>query len=402
MRVLLSAYACAPDRGSEPYVGWTWARSIARFAEVHVLTQGYCRPLIERALQREPLENVNFHYFDPPGWTAGWESGGRALRLHAYLWQLLVSPVARALHSRYAFDVVHHLTFAGLSYPPGVAVLDAPFLWGPVGGLRSPDSLRAALRPAALLEERVHDVALAASRVNPLTRRAARTARTVLALPRTMLPPTVNGRAMATGNIFIDTSVVRPPPERGMRNGTLRIVSLMRMLYLKGGDLGLEALMELRRRGVSAEWTLVGDGPERARWECLARELGLAPHVRFTGWRSRAGALEELGRADVLLHPSFREGWSGAVLEAMSAAIPVVCLDWGGPGHIVGHGTGIAVPVNGTRAGIIDGIADALERLRDPVLRADMGESARQRARAVFSIDGLDRTVERIYEGLDG
>src|ERR1700720_4879126 len=51
LRVLLSAYACEPHKGSGPEVGWQWALQMARFHDVTVLTQSKNRPVIERALE---------------------------------------------------------------------------------------------------------------------------------------------------------------------------------------------------------------------------------------------------------------------------------------------------------------------------------------------------------------
>ena len=50
LRVLVSAYACEPGRGSEPGVGWHWVREIARFNEVWVITRMNNRKAIETAL----------------------------------------------------------------------------------------------------------------------------------------------------------------------------------------------------------------------------------------------------------------------------------------------------------------------------------------------------------------
>src|SRR5882757_9053377 len=69
-RVLLSAFACEPFKGSEPEVGWQWAMQIARFHDVTVLTQSKYRAPIERALKGLPGQQPKpeFLYFDLPAW----------------------------------------------------------------------------------------------------------------------------------------------------------------------------------------------------------------------------------------------------------------------------------------------------------------------------------------------
>jgi hypothetical protein len=95
MKVLLSAYACEPGKGSEPGVGWSWVRQIARFAEVWVITRANNRGTIEKALREEPLPNVHWVYFDLPRWARFWKKGQRGVHLYYYLWQVGIYFLAR-------------------------------------------------------------------------------------------------------------------------------------------------------------------------------------------------------------------------------------------------------------------------------------------------------------------
>lgn len=52
MKILLSAFACAPGFGSEPGVGWGVIQQVARYYRVWVLTRAANRPFIEQELQR--------------------------------------------------------------------------------------------------------------------------------------------------------------------------------------------------------------------------------------------------------------------------------------------------------------------------------------------------------------
>ncbi|MGB8801257.1 MAG: hypothetical protein WCC97_11250, partial [Candidatus Acidiferrales bacterium] len=62
LKILLSAYACEPDKGSEPGVGWNHVKQAARFHDVWVLTRSNNRASIERALATEPMPNVHWIY----------------------------------------------------------------------------------------------------------------------------------------------------------------------------------------------------------------------------------------------------------------------------------------------------------------------------------------------------
>src|SRR4030042_6826220 len=80
LKILVSAYACEPDKGSEPGVGWNWVKQIARFHEVWVITRANNRASIERELNKTPINNLRFVYYDVPKVLSFWKKGAR--RMH--------------------------------------------------------------------------------------------------------------------------------------------------------------------------------------------------------------------------------------------------------------------------------------------------------------------------------
>ena len=158
MRVLLSAFACEPDKGSEFSVGWNWALSLRRAGnDVVVLTRSKSRLAIERALNGS-ADRPRFVYFDVPRGLR-WERRG-PLHLHYFLWQRLIVDFALTLHRREKFDCVHHVTYAGLRAPSFMGRLGIPFIFGPVaGGERAPWPLRRGYGLKASALEVVRDAA---------------------------------------------------------------------------------------------------------------------------------------------------------------------------------------------------------------------------------------------------
>ena len=85
-KVLLSAYACEPNRGSEPGVGWNWAIEIAkRGHDVVVLTRKNNREVIE-SNENTPF-NLNFIYYDLPS-SLMWLKKVFGVQLYYFLWQI--------------------------------------------------------------------------------------------------------------------------------------------------------------------------------------------------------------------------------------------------------------------------------------------------------------------------
>src|SRR5207247_8689164 len=139
LRVLISAYACEPDKGSEPEVGWQWALQMARFHDVTVLTRANNRPSVEPALAalrgRQPLPQ--FVYHDRSGWLLDLKRRTRAIKLYYLLWQKSAREIVRQLHQTHQYDLMHHLTFAAFRYPTAIWGHGAPCVWGPIGGIES-------------------------------------------------------------------------------------------------------------------------------------------------------------------------------------------------------------------------------------------------------------------------
>ena len=93
--------------------------------------------------------------------------------------------------------------------------------------------------------------------------------------------------------------------------------------------------MSIRANGRRPQGLIVGDGPLRERAApAPARELGLADDVRFTGTVSDVRPL--LAAMDVFVLPSWAEGMSNALMEAMAAGRPVVATEVGGNSEVVG------------------------------------------------------------------
>ena len=81
MRLLAFAYACEPDRGSEPGAGWSWARMLAAYGDVTILTRSNNRAPIDAALPDVPeRDNLHFAYVDLPAWARFWKRGRQAAK----------------------------------------------------------------------------------------------------------------------------------------------------------------------------------------------------------------------------------------------------------------------------------------------------------------------------------
>lgn len=155
-------------------------------------------------------------------------------------------------------------------------------------------------------------------------------------------------------------------------NAKLELIFVGGLIPCKACDLALRAAAPVLQSDL-ANFSIVGDGPERGRLEQLARSLGIEEKVSFCGWVSHDEVLRRLRSADVMVFPSVRDFGAGVVFEALATgAVPVVA-DFGGPGDIVYPKVGFKVPLTNESDFVAEmekilkelaGDRDRLERLR--------------------------------------
>jgi glycosyltransferase involved in cell wall biosynthesis len=403
MRVLISAYACEPGRGSEPGVGWNWAQQMGRYHEVWVITRANNRAPIEKSLAKEPLPNVHWVYFDLPRWARFWKKRQRGMHLYYYLWQIGAYFVVRKLHRRVGFNLAHHVTFVNYWMPSFMALLPVPFVWGPVGGGESaPRSFWRSLSLRGKTYELLRDLARFLAEFDPFVKLAARRATVGLA---TTSQTEKRLRALGCRNVLVHPAVglvseeirtLSPFPVR--QSDPFRFLSIGGLLHLKGFDLGLRAFARFQARFPATEYWIIGDGPERKRLEKLAHNLGIAAKMRFWGTIPRDEVLEKLADCDVLVHPSLHESGGWVCLEAMAARRPVICLDLGGPALQVTEETGIKIPAISPSQAIAD-LSLAMEELaRDPARRARLGQSGRERVSRLYNSEEKGKYLADLYD----
>jgi glycosyltransferase involved in cell wall biosynthesis len=338
MKVLLSALACEPGKGSEPEVGYRAMLAAAGRHEVWVLTAAESIPAIERALQSDPravrihLEGIEFGL-----------SAERVMRLTAVgfhwrydRWQRLAQERAEELDRKEQFDLVHHVTLASYWTRAGVAALGKPFLWGPIGGgVDPPLRLARELGPRGMVEAvgRVLGRPLIA-RFPPM-RRTQRVAAMILAQnPGTGRRIRRRKRIRLLSNALSVELAALPLP----RQRTTDLLFTGRLLPWKAPILALRALRYVRHQ--ESVLRFCGEGPEDRRLRRAAERWGLSDRVRFEGWMSREELLPLLASAGVLIHPALHDEAPLAIAEALTLGTPVVTIDHGGPAEIVGQWPG--------------------------------------------------------------
>ncbi len=404
MKILLSAYACEPNAGSESGVGWHWAIGLARLGhDVWVLTAARHRRAIERELASRSRSNLRFRYYELPKWPVADDKEFRAIHLHYLVWQWRASLFARRLHKEIGFDRVHHVTYAAIRQPSFMGNLGVPFIFGPVGGgERAPWRLRKGYGWKALARDAVRDISTSLIRVDPLMRRTFRQAEAIYVTThesRAVVPRRWRSNTQVQLAIGIDRQF--PEAESSIRrtSSSLRVLYVGNFLPWKGMHLGLTAFSHLNQRFPATTLTMVGAGADEKHWHRTARALGVDSAITWLPWTDHNELTKIYLRHDVLLSPSLHDSGGIAVLEALAQGLPVVCLDLGGPAITVDGTCGRVIQTKGKKKFRVErDVAEALAELHeDPALLRRLSLGARRRV-AAFS---WRNQVERIYSRLD-
>ena len=127
-------------------------------------------------------------------------------------------------------------------------------------------------------------------------------------------------------NVIIPNGII-PPKLRheDFSHDEMKFLIVGRLTRLKGVDVALRALSGLK----GYEWTLdvLGEGSERVKLEGLSGELGISERVKFHGDKERPEVERYMAGSSCLLFPSYSEGQGLAVMEALSAGLPVIASD---------------------------------------------------------------------------
>jgi glycosyltransferase involved in cell wall biosynthesis len=161
-----------------------------------------------------------------------------------------------------------------------------------------------------------------------------------------------------------------------------RVLAVGKLYHTKGFHHLIRAAAILVESGRELEVELVGGGEEADNLRELARELGIANRVTFSGWVPEGQVREAMCRATVLAHPStgLGDGLPNVIREAMALGTPVVASSIAGIPEALDDGCGVLVPPQDPGA-----LAQALgELLDDPGRRRRIADAARKRTESLY------------------
>jgi len=407
MRILIVAFSCAPNRGSESKVAWNWLKSLAEKShELIVLTPPRDRaPIAAAVAQSTALKRISFRYIGNVKHETLARKWRLLLQLYYIYWQWCARRAALRIAREKPLDVVHAITIGGVRFPAFLGGIAQQFVLGPIGGGQTaPTRLTDAMGLRVALVERLRHAANWTNRYDPFMRATFKAADVILVespASAMAIPRRYRSKCVVTRQVGVDEREIAPAPlaREHAEGRPLRILYAGRYLHWKGMEFGIRAFAKLLQSCPNASLSLTGGGPAERRWKALAAELGVADRIAWLGW----GKYEDLPRVyrghHVLLSPSLHEAGAMVVVEAFAAGLPVICFERDGP-VLVDDRVGRAVDVSAANYDeAVDRLAAALRNVAE--LDADGYRQLSSNALARAHSLAWGKIVDSVYGHLE-
>lgn len=403
-KILLEAYTCAPERGSEPGLGWNIVSRLGEEYEVYALVEevkwrteieAYC------AAHPEQTEHLHFRFIAKERHRLLRKIWPPSYYWYYRKWQRKALEEARRWDAEEHFDLVHHVTMAGYRAPGYLWQLGKPFVWGPIGGLNNtPWHLlpQLGLKGALFFAAR-NLINSFEKRWNRNVRRAARAASVILSsteegtrdIRRVWKRDAVDFCELGTNDAETEPLLLSHAADE-----PLRVVWVGLLTARKALPFLLHALPLCRR---PIELHIIGEGEEHKGWERIAQQVGAPHRIIFHGLVAHKEVQHLIACSHAACITSVRDDTSTVTLEYLQQGIPVIALAHCGFGTVVNETCGIRIPVGSIHQIECD-IANALSTLAtDEELRSSLSGGAIKRA-GEYAWENKMQSLHSFYQKL--
>lgn len=358
--VLINAYACSPNMGSEPGMAWNWCVNLAKYCELHIITEGEFRDKIEAVLPTLPQGNNMHFYYNPVSDEIRkmcWNQGDWRFYKYYREWQWKTYMMAEEIIRQHHIDIVHQLNMIGFREPGYLwKIENKPFVWGPIGGLKQfPSSYLEGAGIKMKLFNRIKNIVNIYQikhdkRVDQALKKAD--------LLISSIPDSYNAIKKYKGlnsiiipetGCFIDDNSIKRNKEEKV-DDDFRLLWVGKFDFRKQLNIALATMSKLKDKS-NIKLIICGSGSDNqiSYYKQMAINLGIEDNVVWKGNIENSKVKEEMRKSDIFFFTSVSEDTSTVVLEAVSCGLPVLCFDTCGMGYVINESVGQKVPLTNPR-----------------------------------------------------
>ncbi len=358
-RILISAYAISPVRGSEYGAAWNTVINLAKQHELWVLYgmsddhMGDTQTL-RNFINRTPIKNVHFVEV-----RANWMAMGINLLNKAgmgwffyfayYLWQKSALKTAREICKKVNIDVVHQLGPIGFREPGFLWKLDKPLVWGPIGGMNKVDSRLLLDKPWVTrlkfgVKNIINHIQLTySSRIARAFEQAD-----VLIAATSSGQQTIWEKFGIESNYLSEQGIMTTPVlDESKFDGPdqrVRLVWCGNLIERKNLSMCLDVLAGL----TANNWVLhvLGSGPLSKKLQQKARYLNISDKIQWHGHAARSEAVQIISSSHLHIITSIAEDNPAVIFEALTYGVPALTINHCGMGDVICKSSGIKIAVD--------------------------------------------------------
>ena len=352
--VLINAYACGPNRGSEPGMAWNWCCHLAKHCELHIITEGEFRDDIDRALPAmEHGHNMHFYYLPVSEKIRRmcWNQGDWRFYYYYAKWQKRALAEAHRIIASTHIDVMHQLNMVGFREPGFLyKIKDKPLIWGPIGGMEQTPVKYIETLP---LKSKIK--VLVKNCINDWQRKHDRRVKKMISTSSYVIAATKEALEIVQDyhHKIHSTHINETGCSAEIRayspldnKDTFDIIWCGRFIYTKRLDLALYSLKNTKNAdGIRLHIIGTGTDEDINAAKTLAQTLKIEQQVIWHGLVSNQEVQKLMQSADLFFFTSIKETTSTVILEAIQNGLPILCFDAFGFGPIVDSTVGIKIPL---------------------------------------------------------
>lgn len=405
LKIIVGAYACSPNMGSEPGMGWNWCVNLAKHCELFVITEEEFREKIEAVVPTLP-QGKNMHFYfnpvTPEVRKMCWNQGDWRFYWYYRKWQKRTLEIARQICVEQQIDILHQLNMIGYREPGLLWKIKGPkFVWGPVGGMETMPVayLKGAGTKTILFNRLKNFINSLQYRYQPNVRRVVKRADAIVAATsgcQKKLKDYYHRQFYLineTGCNLQDNENAKVSRDK---KESLDLLWVGKFDFRKQLGLAIRTISELKDLNVVLH--IAGSG-DTDKYQSLAHSLSIEDKIVFHGQVNHEEINILMQKADLFFFTSIMDATSTVVMEALQNHLPVVCFDTCGFGSVVDETVGVKIPLSNPNQSVND-FANALRTLyNDRELLAEKSQNCRERMK-LFEWNYKAKTMVDIYNNI--
>jgi len=411
MKVLILAETCNPAWASLPGFSYSLADSIAKQVDVVLVTHIRNKKDISKidVQQFKEIIYIDNEYIASPLYKfslllkkigIGGFMTSMALKYPANI--AFEYEVYKSLKNRLQnkeFDFIHRISPVSPTVPSPIAKWSQiPFIYGPINGaLPWPKQYKEEIKKEREILIHIRNF----YKFLPYYKSSFTHATKILAAFKHVekdVPLSEHHKIIRFNELGVNTELYKPNPKKDKARASCQFLFVGRLVPYKCAHVVISAFIKSVELRNKHQLNIVGDGPERESLQKLIDDNKLNKCIKIVGWKNQTEVAQYMADSDVFVFPTIREVGGNVILEAMSAGLPSIVPNYGGPSELIDDSTGIQIPL-ADKNEFLQSYINGMELLATNLeLREQLSNNAREMALKEHSWPMKGKRMKKIYD----